>query len=106
MEGEWMAMKVRPLRNGPETGQLSWPVAPDSAREPTLTDNRSLVRFDWMCAPNDGSMVSMSVTLRKCEGKEDGWEVDVRTLLPEASKLRERRQAPVSGNSAARRWAQ
>ena len=48
----------------------------------------------------------MSVALRKCEDKEDVWEVDIRLLLSDGSKLRERRQAPVPGKSAARRWAQ
>ena len=48
----------------------------------------------------------MSVTLRQCEGKENVWEVDIRILLPDGKKLRERRQAPVAGKAAALRWAQ
>ena len=48
----------------------------------------------------------MSVTLRQCEGKDNVWEVDIRILLPDGSKLRERRQAPVAGKAAALRWAQ
>ena len=46
------------------------------------------------------------VTLRKCDGKENIWEVDIRILLPDGSKLRERREAPVAGKTAALRWAQ
>lgn len=46
------------------------------------------------------------VTLRKCDGKDNVWEVDIRMLLPDGSKLRERRQAPVAGKAAALRWAQ
>lgn len=48
----------------------------------------------------------MSVTLRQCEGKDNVWEVDIRILLPDGKKLRERRQAPVAGKTAALRWAQ
>jgi hypothetical protein len=48
----------------------------------------------------------MSVTLRQCDGKDNVWEVDIRILLPDGSKLRERRQAPVAGKAAALRWAQ
>ena len=48
----------------------------------------------------------MSVTLRKCDGKDNIWEVDIRILLPDGSKLRERREAPVGGKTAALRWAQ
>src|SRR5262249_35266912 len=48
----------------------------------------------------------MSVTLRPSEGKENVWEVDIHVLLPDGNKLRERRQAPVIGKTAALRWAQ
>jgi integrase len=48
----------------------------------------------------------MSVTLRQCEGKDNLWEVDIRILLPDGNRLRERRQAPVVGKAAALRWAQ
>jgi integrase len=48
----------------------------------------------------------MSVTLRQCDGKNNVWEVDIRILLPDGNKLRERRQAPVNGKAAALRWAQ
>lgn len=48
----------------------------------------------------------MSVTLRPCDGKDNVWEVDIRILLPDGKKLRERRQAPVDGKAAALRWAQ
>jgi integrase len=48
----------------------------------------------------------MSVTLRQCDGKDNVWEVDIRILLPDGNKLRERRQAPVAGKTAALRWAQ
>jgi integrase len=34
------------------------------------------------------------------------WEVDIRILLPDGKKLRERQQAPVAGKTAALRWAQ
>jgi len=47
----------------------------------------------------------MSVTLRPCYGNENVWEVDIRILLPDGNKLRERRQAPVVGKLAALRWA-
>ena len=48
----------------------------------------------------------MSVKLRPCDGKDNVWEVDIRILLPDGEKLRERRQAPVAGRAAALRWAQ
>ena len=48
----------------------------------------------------------MSVTLRTCDGKDNIWEVDIRILLPDGSKLRERREAPISGKTAALRWGQ
>ena len=48
----------------------------------------------------------MIVTLRQCDGKDNVWEVDIRILLPDGRKLRERRQAPVAGKTAALRWAQ
>jgi integrase len=48
----------------------------------------------------------MSVTLRNCDGKDNVWEVDIRILLPNGSRLRERRAAPVAGKTAALRWAQ
>ena len=46
------------------------------------------------------------VTLRRCDGKDNIWEVDIRILLPDGSKLRERREAPAAGKTAALRWAQ
>ena len=48
----------------------------------------------------------MSVTIRPCVGKDNIWEVDIRVLLPDGTNLRERREAPVPGKSAALRWAQ
>jgi integrase len=47
----------------------------------------------------------MSVRLRQVEGKQDVWEVDIRVLLPDGTKHRERREAPVTGKSNAQRWA-
>ena len=38
-----------------------------------------------------------------CRG---GWEVDVRVVLPDGRRRRDRRKAPVSSKSAARRWGQ
>ena len=46
----------------------------------------------------------MSVTLRKYQGGDD-WEVDIRVLAPGGALTRERKKAPVSGRSAALRWA-
>src|SRR5262245_22960963 len=37
---------------------------------------------------------AMSVTLRPCDGKANLWEVDIRILLRNGTKLRERRQPP------------
>jgi integrase len=44
----------------------------------------------------------MSVKVRRY--KRGGWEVDITTRLPNGRTYRERRKAPVSGRSAARRW--
>ena len=46
----------------------------------------------------------MSVKIRPY--RRGGWEVDVRVVLPDGTPRRERRRAPVSSKSAARRWAQ
>jgi hypothetical protein len=46
----------------------------------------------------------MSVTVRPYRG--GGWEVDIRTTLPDDSDHRERRKAPVSSKSAAQRWGE
>jgi hypothetical protein len=48
----------------------------------------------------------MSVTIRDYQGQEDVWEVDIRVLLPSGELIRERKKAPVSGKSAAQRWAE
>src|SRR5262245_10950054 len=48
----------------------------------------------------------MSVTIREYQGQKDVWEVDIRVLLPNGEMIRERRKAPVSGKSAAQRWAE
>jgi len=41
-----------------------------------------------------------------CERITDGWEVDLALRLPDGTPIRERVKAPVSGKSAALRWAQ
>ncbi len=46
----------------------------------------------------------MSVTVRPY--RRGGWEVDVRVVLPDGRLRRERKRAPVSSKSAARRWGQ
>lgn len=45
----------------------------------------------------------MSVTIRRF--RSGGWEVDIRVVLPDGTKKRLRRRAPVSGKSAALHWA-
>ena len=46
----------------------------------------------------------MSVKVRPY--RRGGWEVDVRVVVPDGTQRRERRKAPVSSKSAARRWGQ
>ena len=46
----------------------------------------------------------MSVTIRPY--RRGGWEVDVRIILPDGARRRDRRRAPVSSKSAALRWGQ
>ena len=47
----------------------------------------------------------MSVKLRPY--RRGGWEVDIQLAMPDGlTKIRERRKAPVSGKSAAQRWAE
>jgi integrase len=46
----------------------------------------------------------MSVTVRRY--KRGGWEVDIRTVLPDGTNLRERRKAPVGSKSGAKRWGE
>ena len=46
----------------------------------------------------------MSVNVRPY--RRGGWEVDVRVLLPDGRRRRERRRAPVSSKTAALRWGQ
>src|SRR5512136_445123 len=41
-----------------------------------------------------------------CERVIDGWEVDLALRLPDGTRIRERVKAPVTGKSAALRWAQ
>ena len=48
----------------------------------------------------------MSVTIREYQGQQGVWEVDIRVLLPSGEMIRERKKAPVSGKSAAQRWAE
>ncbi len=48
----------------------------------------------------------MSVKVRPYKGKNQGWEVDIRVTLPDGSKVRERKRAPVSSKSAAKRWGE
>ncbi len=46
----------------------------------------------------------MSVTVRPY--RRGGWEVDVRVVLPDGRRQRDRRRAPVTSRSAALRWGQ
>ena len=46
----------------------------------------------------------MSVTIRPY--RRGGWEVDVRIVLPDGRRRRERKRAPVSSKTAAIRWGQ
>src|SRR5712691_1632619 len=46
----------------------------------------------------------MGVTIRKY--KRGGWEVDIRVTLPDDTKHRQRRRAPVASKSAAQRWGE
>ena len=46
----------------------------------------------------------MSVTIRPY--RRGGWEVDIRVVLADGTKRRDRKRAPVSSKSAAVRWAQ
>ena len=46
----------------------------------------------------------MSVKIRPY--RRGGWEVDIRVTLPDGTKRRERRKAPVSSKSGTLRWAQ
>jgi len=41
-----------------------------------------------------------------CERVTKGWEVDLALRLPDGTPIRERVKAPVTGKSAALRWAQ
>src|SRR5262245_1655553 len=46
----------------------------------------------------------MSVTIR--EYRKGGWEVDIRIVMPDGRRCRERKRAPVSSRSAAARWGE
>ena len=46
----------------------------------------------------------MSVTVRPY--RRGGWEVDIGMVLPDGTRWRERRRAPVSSKTAALRWGQ
>ena len=46
----------------------------------------------------------MSVTTR--EYRRGGWEVDIRIVMPDRRRLRQRKRAPVSSRSAAARWGE
>lgn len=46
----------------------------------------------------------MSVKVRPY--RRGGWEVDIQLLLPDGSRMRERRRAPVSSRSGATRWGE
>ena len=48
----------------------------------------------------------MSVKIRPYRGKEGVWEVDIVVRMADGQIVRERRKAPVTGKSAAQRWAQ
>lgn len=46
----------------------------------------------------------MSVTIRPY--RRGGWEVDIRTKLPDGTRFRERSRAPVSSKTAAQLWGE
>ena len=46
----------------------------------------------------------MSVTVRRY--RRGGWEVDIRVEMPDGTKRRERKKAPVSSKTGAIRWGQ
>jgi integrase len=46
----------------------------------------------------------MSVTVRPY--RRDGWEVEIRVLLPDGTRVRERRKSPVSTKSGSKRWGE
>src|SRR5436190_11537927 len=46
----------------------------------------------------------MSVTIRPY--RRGGWEVDIRTKLPDGTRYRERSRAPISSKTAAQRWGE
>jgi integrase len=46
----------------------------------------------------------MSVTIRSY--RRGGWEVNIRTKLPDGTRYRERSRAPVSSKTAAQRWGE
>jgi integrase len=46
----------------------------------------------------------MSVTIRPYVN--GGWEADILILLPDGTRIRERKKAPASGKAAAQRWAE
>jgi integrase len=46
------------------------------------------------------------MSIRVTPYRRGGWEVDVRVVLPDGRRRRDRRKAPVSSKSAARRWGQ
>jgi integrase len=46
----------------------------------------------------------MSVTVRPY--KRGGWEVEVRVLLPDGTRVRERKKSPVSTKSGSKRWGE
>src|SRR5262245_12847039 len=46
----------------------------------------------------------MSVTIR--EYRRGGWEVDIRIVMPDGRRFRQRKRAPVSSRSAAERWGE
>jgi len=46
----------------------------------------------------------MSVKVRRYE--HGGWEVDIQVVMPDGSKVRERKKSPVSSKSGAQRWGE
>jgi integrase len=46
----------------------------------------------------------MSVKVRRY--KRGGWEVDIQVVMPDGSKVRERKKSPVSSKSGAQRWGE
>jgi integrase len=49
---------------------------------------------------------AMSVKVRPYQGKTGVWEVDVRVLLPNGERFREKRKSPTSSKTGSQRWGE